>query len=100
MPVRLFTHGICGVMNKGNRIFKGAQPAAVAEMPQRHVCPTSFGQAVYDRRAQLGWSQGDLAERTGLRRADIDRIEEGGATPSLHLLCLLNEAMGDQLTPS
>lgn len=87
-------------MNKGYRIFKGSRREAVAEMPQQHVCPTSFGQAVYDRRTQLGWSQGELAERAGLTVAAIDRIEEGGATPSLHLLCLLNEAMGDQLTPS
>lgn len=87
-------------MNKGFRIFKGARREAASEMPQQHTCPTSFGQAVYDRRTQLGWSQGDLAERTGLTPGNIDRIEEGGATPSLHLLCLLNEAMGEQLTPS
>lgn len=87
-------------MNKGYRLFGSRRKTAAAKAPQQHACPTSFGQAVYDRRTQLGWSQGDLAKRAGLTVAAVDRIEEGAATPSVHLLRLLNDAMGEQLTPS
>ncbi|MBB1252101.1 helix-turn-helix domain-containing protein [Streptomyces alkaliterrae] len=85
-------------MNKAFRSWRGPKAAVVGKVPNQHDCPTAFGQAVYDRRTQLAWSQAELAHRAGLEEADIDRIERGDATPSLHLLCRLNEAMSDQLS--
>jgi putative transcriptional regulator len=37
------------------------------------------------RRAERGWSQGDLAERLGVSRQTINAIETGKYDPSLEL---------------
>ena len=38
-----------------------------------------------DRRAERGWSQGDLAEKLGVSRQTINAIETGKYSPSLEL---------------
>ena len=38
-----------------------------------------------ERRAERGWSQGDLAERLGVSRQTINAIETGKYSPSLEL---------------
>jgi putative transcriptional regulator len=38
-----------------------------------------------ERRAERGWSQGDLAERLGVSRQTINAIETGKYDPSLEL---------------
>ncbi|HSS28792.1 MAG TPA: helix-turn-helix transcriptional regulator [Usitatibacter sp.] len=38
-----------------------------------------------ERRAQRGWSQGDLAERLGVSRQTVNAIETGKYDPSLEL---------------
>jgi len=35
------------------------------------------GDPIRERRIELGWSQSELAERTGVSQADISRIENG-----------------------
>ena len=42
-------------------------------------------------------SQQDLADITGINRADISRIEHGNANPSLKTIKRLAEAMGKRL---
>ena len=38
-----------------------------------------------ERRAERGWSQGDLAERLGVSRQTVNAIETGKYDPSLEL---------------
>jgi transcriptional regulator with XRE-family HTH domain len=45
-------------------------------------------------RVAKGWSQADLAEQTGLSRAQIGSLEVGRRTPSLHALCALSRVLG------
>jgi ribosome-binding protein aMBF1 (putative translation factor) len=45
-----------------------------------------FAQAVYERRADLGWSSAELAARAGMNEEDIDRIEESAVDPTLELI--------------
>ncbi|MEV0779795.1 helix-turn-helix domain-containing protein [Streptomyces sp. NPDC050433] len=61
-----------------------------------------FAQAVYERRAHLGWSAAELAERAGMAQEDIDRIEESGVDPTLELLERLAMALqsGARVDPS
>ncbi|WP_406507463.1 helix-turn-helix domain-containing protein [Streptomyces sp. NBC_00212] len=46
----------------------------------------SFAKAVLDRRRELGLSQAEVAERSGLSQAKIARIESAASFPTLPLL--------------
>lgn len=54
-------------------------------------------QAMLDARKAAGLTQKDLAERTGIAQADISKLENGNANPSLRTLKRLAEGMGMQL---
>lgn len=41
----------------------------------------AVGDALRERRIELGWTQGALAERSGVTQADISRIENGQIDP-------------------
>ena len=50
-------------------------------------------QAIIDARKTIGFTQRQLAERTGIAQADISRLENGNANPSLNTLKRLASAM-------
>ena len=50
-----------------------------------------------DARTAAGLTQKDLATRTGIAQADISRLENGNANPSLRTLQRLAEGMGMKL---
>jgi len=51
-------------------------------------------QAIIDARKSTGLTQKQLSERTGIAQADISRLENGNANPSLKTLKRLAAAMG------
>ena len=51
-------------------------------------------QAIIDARKNTGLTQKQLSERTGIAQADISRLENGNANPSLSTLKRLASAMG------
>lgn len=53
--------------------------------------------AMLDARTAAGLTQKEPAERTGIAKADISRLENGNADPSLHTLKRLAEGMGLRL---
>ena len=57
----------------------------------------SIIQALLDARKNSGLTQMDLAERTGIAQADISKLENGNANPSLKTLQRLAEGMGKRL---
>ncbi|GAA2249747.1 hypothetical protein GCM10010232_41890 [Streptomyces amakusaensis] len=58
----------------------------------------ALGQAVYDRRTELGLSQTELARRDGMTQPQISHIEGGDSTPTLPLLTRLAKALDASLT--
>ena len=54
-------------------------------------------QAIIDARKTTGMTQKQLAEKTGITQADISRLENGSANPSLKTLQRLAEGMGMKL---
>ncbi|MDH6222958.1 transcriptional regulator with XRE-family HTH domain [Streptomyces pseudovenezuelae] len=58
----------------------------------------ALGQAVYDRRKELGLSQKDVAERAGMTQPQISNIEQAGAEPTLALLRRLAKALEARLS--
>ncbi|WP_026417003.1 helix-turn-helix domain-containing protein [Actinomadura oligospora] len=57
-----------------------------------------LGQAVYDRRTELGLSQAELARRAGMTQPQISNIEGGDSVPTLPLLTRLAGALDSALT--
>jgi len=54
-------------------------------------------QAMIDARMESGFTQKQLAERTGMTQGDISKIESGNANPSLKTLKRLALAMNMRL---
>lgn len=54
-------------------------------------------QAMIDARKNTGITQKQLAERTGINQADISRLENGNANPSIRTLKKLAEGLGMKL---
>lgn len=57
-----------------------------------------IGQMIADTRRQQGMTQQDLADRTGLQRNHISRIEQGRYNVGAVTLAQLADAMGKQVT--
>jgi transcriptional regulator with XRE-family HTH domain len=58
----------------------------------------ALGQAVYDRRTELGLSQTELARRAGMTQPQISNIEGGDSVPTLPLLTRLAKALDSALS--
>ncbi|MFI1014679.1 helix-turn-helix transcriptional regulator [Streptomyces sp. NPDC020965] len=56
-----------------------------------------LGQAVYDRRAELGISQSELARRASMTQPQVSKLELGGTVPTLPLLARLAKALDASL---
>lgn len=58
----------------------------------------ALGQAVYDRRTELGLSQSELARRAEMTQPQISNIEGGDSVPTLPLLTRLAKALEASLS--
>ncbi|MDE2078662.1 MAG: helix-turn-helix transcriptional regulator [Burkholderiales bacterium] len=53
-----------------------------------------FGQRIKDLRAERGLNQEELAEKVGVFRTYMSRIETGAANPTLTMIYALADALG------
>lgn len=59
----------------------------------------AIGDALRERRIELGWTQARLAERSGVTQADISRIENGQIDPRWSTVRRLAVALSDATEP-
>ena len=59
-----------------------AETPGEAELRRRFEAAIELGLQFRDARVALGMSQRELSERSGVRQADISRIERGAGNPT------------------
>lgn len=59
--------------------------------------PAQIGEAIRRRRKELGLTQGELGQKTGLRQATISDLERGVSRAQLHTLCRVLAALDLEL---
>jgi ribosome-binding protein aMBF1 (putative translation factor) len=75
----------------------GAEPPEVTAARAEIRMAFDLGQAVYDRRTELGISQTELARRASMSQPQISKLELGGTVPTLPLLARLAKALDASL---
>ncbi|MGQ5653238.1 helix-turn-helix domain-containing protein [Streptomyces sp. EKR5.2] len=83
---------------RDRRLAGGDEPEELKARRAEIKAKFDLGQAVYDRRTELGLLQTQLAERAGMTQPQISNIEQAGGTPTLPLLRRLAKALDAQLT--
>ncbi|MGW5385677.1 helix-turn-helix domain-containing protein [Nocardia sp. NPDC003963] len=69
------------------------EPDDVSEVRREIRLSMALAEAVYVRRTELGLTQAELAEQSGLTQAKISRIEGSDTVPTLPLLARLADAL-------
>lgn len=59
---------------------------------QRNTIMTALSDNIRILRTARGWSQDELADKVGVSRATINRIEQGHRMPDFDLVCRLADA--------
>jgi transcriptional regulator with XRE-family HTH domain len=54
----------------------------------------NISESVRTYRTKMGWSQLELANRAGLDRKTVNRVENGRYAPSVETLLLVGDALG------
>lgn len=76
---------------------EAAETSAEAELRRRFEAGIELGLQFCDARVARGLSQRDLSERSGVRQADISRIERGAGNPTEATLQRLASALEKRL---
>jgi transcriptional regulator with XRE-family HTH domain len=62
--------------------------------PKNTQSMENISESVRQYRTKMGWSQLELANRAGLDRKTVNRVENGRFTPSVETLLLVGDALG------
>lgn len=76
---------------------EGTEKHGQTELRRRFEAAVLLGLEFQDARRALGLSQRELADRSGVRQADISRIERGAGNPTESTLQRLAEALERRL---
>ncbi len=70
----------------------------MGEQPFRVYSAQSLGEAIKHYRGELGLSQAELAERTGLNRSYLSALEQGHETEQVRRLLRVLKELGVRVT--
>ncbi|NUL04677.1 helix-turn-helix transcriptional regulator [Streptomyces lunaelactis] len=86
-------------LSRDKQIAEGISESPEVERMREEIrMAHDLGQAVYDRRTDLGISQTELARRADMTQPQISKLELGGTMPTLPLLARLARAMDSALS--
>ncbi|MFF1559385.1 helix-turn-helix domain-containing protein [Streptomyces sp. NPDC058279] len=86
-------------LNRDRKVAEGlTESPEVTRRREEIRLAFELGQAVYDRRTELGMSQTELARRAGMTQPQVSKLELGGTVPTVPLLARLARAMESELT--
>lgn len=71
---------------RGHVIRRRGRPVVQLHPSERNVVAWSIGQKIRAARERKGWRQEDLAQESGIARANIARLERGHQVPKLATL--------------
>jgi len=66
----------------------------MGEPPSKQQVREAFAEVLRKTRAEVGISQAELAERSGLTRTYVSFLERGERQPTLHTLVHIGRALG------
>ncbi|GAA3088821.1 ribosome-binding protein aMBF1 (putative translation factor) [Kribbella aluminosa] len=92
------THSRRKTVRERKLVAGAVEPADAVQASRGIRLSTALAKAVYERRAELGITQSQLAERAGLTQAKISRIEGSDTVPTLPLLSRLADALDASLS--
>ncbi|MEV4329513.1 helix-turn-helix transcriptional regulator [Streptomyces sp. NPDC049597] len=86
-------------LSRDKEIAKGISEGPELEKMREEIrLSHDLGQAVHDRRTEVGISQTELAKRAGMTQPQISKLELGGTMPTLPLLARLARALDAALS--
>ncbi len=84
--------------NAEETIFAGASSTALCNLPLddklKFAFNIEFVSQLLNRRKELGWTQSELAERSGVNRITISKIERFQRMASIEVILKLSYALG------
>jgi transcriptional regulator with XRE-family HTH domain len=84
-------------MNYEDYVAKRRKSPGYAEVEKRLKPALDLADDVFELRMERGWTQVELAERVGTKQANISRLENGLANPTLRFLEKLGEVFKTEL---
>ena len=84
-------------MNYEDYAAKRRRSPGYVEVEDRLRPVLDLADNVFDLRMERGWTQAELAERVGTKQANISRLENGLANPTLRFLEKLSEVFNTEL---
>ena len=84
-------------MNYEDYVAKRRQLPEYVEVEELLRPVLDLADNVFDLRMERGWTQAELAERVGTKQANISRLENGLANPTLRFLEKLSEVFNTEL---
>jgi len=96
MKTAIRKRGLAGLLDHIDQEARQEGPTGTSQVDALDRYYSLFGQFLELRQAK-GWTQNQLAEASGIAQAEISRIEQGKANPTVQTLIALVSALDGEI---